>query len=90
MNIHPPCVWPCDRGVFRFSRNVRTICSLVYIFRTLVYLSIVLYAPTVALGTMTRLPSWATILLIGGVATAYTVKVHLVAACLSKWISYLM
>ena len=58
----------------RFSRGVRTTISLIFILKTLGYLGLVLYAPALALSTVTNVPIYATIAVCGGVATAYTIK----------------
>eukprot|EP01051_Picozoa_sp_SAG22_P014747 SAG22_NODE_1834_length_3469_cov_1.557864_4_plen_211_part_00 len=58
----------------RFSRGVRTTIASLFIVKTLGYLGLVLYAPALALSTVTPVPIYATIAVCGGVATAYTVK----------------
>jgi hypothetical protein len=42
------------------------------IFQTLLYAAIVLYAPTIALSSVTSLPWWASILVLGACSTFYT------------------
>ncbi len=63
----------------RFSRRLRTIAAVLFVFRIIVYLAIVLYAPALALNALVGLPLWANILACGGLATIYTVKGGMVA-----------
>ncbi|XP_077488578.1 sodium-coupled monocarboxylate transporter 1-like [Amblyomma americanum] len=54
------------------STAIRNIVSAVFILQTLIYLGVVLYGPSLALGSVTGLPVWASILLNGFVSTFYT------------------
>ncbi|KAK8759657.1 hypothetical protein V5799_002711 [Amblyomma americanum] len=54
------------------STAIRNIASAVFILQTLIYLGVVLYGPSLALGSVTGLPVWASILLNGFVSTFYT------------------
>ena len=57
------------------SRIVRLLASFSYIISIILYMGVVLYAPCLALHTITGLPVVALILLGGIVATIYTVLV---------------
>ncbi|KAL3195873.1 hypothetical protein MRX96_045483, partial [Rhipicephalus microplus] len=54
------------------SRAVRKIGSILFIVHTLLYLGVALYGPSLALGSVTGLPVWSSILLNGAVCTFYT------------------
>ena len=47
--------------------------------QTVLYIAIVLYAPSIALSTVTELPWWASIIILGVCATVYTVLGGIVA-----------
>ena len=57
------------------SRVVRLFASFSYMISIILYMGVVLYAPCLALHTITGLPVVALILLGGIVATIYTVMV---------------
>ncbi|XP_037558045.1 sodium-coupled monocarboxylate transporter 1-like [Dermacentor silvarum] len=54
------------------STAVRNIASAVFIVQTLLYMGVVLYGPSLALGSVTGIPVWSSILLNGVVCTFYT------------------
>nr|XP_050027167.1 sodium-coupled monocarboxylate transporter 2-like [Dermacentor andersoni]XP_054922405.1 sodium-coupled monocarboxylate transporter 2-like [Dermacentor andersoni]XP_054922406.1 sodium-coupled monocarboxylate transporter 2-like [Dermacentor andersoni] len=54
------------------SRAIRKIGSIIFIVHTMFYLGVALYGPSLALGSMTGLPVWSSILLNGAVCTFYT------------------
>ncbi|XP_065305227.2 sodium-coupled monocarboxylate transporter 2-like [Dermacentor albipictus] len=54
------------------STAVRNIASAVFIVQTLLYMGVVLYGPSLTLGSVTSLPVWSSILLNGFVCTFYT------------------
>lgn len=54
------------------SRAIRKIGSVLFIVHTLLYLGVALYGPSLALGSVTGLPVWSSILLNGVVCTFYT------------------
>uniref|UniRef100_A0A224Z6X6 Sodium/solute symporter n=1 Tax=Rhipicephalus zambeziensis TaxID=60191 RepID=A0A224Z6X6_9ACAR len=54
------------------STVVRNIASVVFIMSTLLYMGVVLYGPALALGSVTGIPVWSSILLNGVVCTFYT------------------
>nr|XP_037281085.1 sodium-coupled monocarboxylate transporter 1-like [Rhipicephalus microplus] len=54
------------------STAVRNIASAVFIVQTLLYMGVVLYGPSLALGSVTGIPVWSSILLNGIVCTFYT------------------
>lgn len=66
---------PCDAATSlrhaqaRFSKNLRTFASCLFIFRVIVYLAIVLYAPALALNALVGLPVYANLLMCGTLAT---------------------
>ncbi|CAN7988188.1 unnamed protein product [Ixodes hexagonus] len=54
------------------STAVKSIASGIFILATLLYTGVVLYGPSLALGSVTGVPVWASILLNGLVCTFYT------------------
>lgn len=54
------------------SRAIRKIGSIIFIVHTMFYLGVALYGPSLALGSVTGLPVWSSILLNGAVCTFYT------------------
>ncbi len=56
----------------RFSVTLRTLASLSFILRVLLWLAAATYAPALALEQVTGLPLWFTILCTGIVTTIYT------------------
>ncbi|CAN7981776.1 unnamed protein product [Ixodes pacificus] len=54
------------------STAVRNVASGVFIVQTLLYMGVVLYGPSLALGSVTGIPVWMTIVLNGLVCTFYT------------------
>ncbi|KAF0307766.1 Sodium-coupled monocarboxylate transporter 1 [Amphibalanus amphitrite] len=58
---------------YRFdNRLLRTLCVLVYLLRTSLYMAIALYAPSLALSFVTGLPLWIAIVGSAAVGTLYT------------------
>lgn len=56
----------------RFSKGVRVYTALVYILQMVLYLSLVLYAPCLALSVVTGLNKWIAVFSVGIVCTFYT------------------
>lgn len=56
-----------------YSVPVRILGSLSFITNTLLYMGVVLYGPSVALESVTGLPVWMSILILGLICTFYTV-----------------
>ncbi|XP_048248390.1 sodium-dependent multivitamin transporter-like [Haliotis rufescens] len=56
----------------RFSKPVRVIASITFIVQTIVYMSFVLYAPSLALNQVTGFSLWGSVGAVGGVVTLYT------------------
>lgn len=56
----------------RFSVGLRTLSSVLFISRVILWLSVVTYAPALALEHVTGMPMWLSILLTGGLTTLYT------------------
>ncbi|KAL8588987.1 hypothetical protein ACOMHN_065769 [Nucella lapillus] len=56
----------------RFSTPVRILCSVITIIQTLVYFSFILYAPSLALSSVTSIGLWGSVVAIGAVVTFYT------------------
>src|SRR3954447_18419237 len=56
----------------RFSVQVRTLASASFIVRVTLWLALATYAPALALGQLTGLPLWFTILCTGVLTTFYT------------------
>lgn len=58
---------------YRFdSRFLRSVGTFMFILNTLIYMSIVIYAPAIALSGAANLPLWPFILAVGFVGTVYT------------------
>ncbi|TGZ56703.1 hypothetical protein CRM22_010104 [Opisthorchis felineus] len=57
---------------FRFGKSVRWIASLIFCFQMWFYISLVLYAPALAISQVSGLPLWLSIITTGVVATFYT------------------
>lgn len=56
----------------RFDLQVRTWSSAMFILRVLFYLALAIYAPSLALASVTGLPLWFSIAVIGILTTIYT------------------
>ena len=54
------------------SGTLRRLATLIFMLNTLVYMAIVIYAPSIALSGVTSLSLWPFILLVGLVSTVYT------------------
>ena len=65
---------------FRFNRTIRVLACLLFLLRVVVYLSVVLLAPAVALSAVTGIPQWTVLLVCGVAATLYTLKGGMVRA----------
>ncbi len=57
----------------RFGRSARLLASGLFLLARLGWMATVVYAPALALSVATSLPLWATILVMGVLATTYTV-----------------
>ncbi|TKR96406.1 hypothetical protein L596_010424 [Steinernema carpocapsae] len=51
---------------------VRKLCAVVFILNNLVYMGVVVYGPAVALNSVTDLPTYSAIILVGVSSTLYT------------------
>lgn len=56
----------------RFSVGLRTLSSVLFISRVILWLSVATYAPALALEHVTGMPMWLSILVTGGLTTLYT------------------
>ncbi|XP_035684267.1 sodium-coupled monocarboxylate transporter 1-like [Branchiostoma floridae] len=56
----------------RFSKAVRLLCTVLFMVNMLVYMGLVLYAPSLALNAVTGLTLWGAVLGMGLVCTFYT------------------
>ncbi|XP_067672713.1 sodium-coupled monocarboxylate transporter 1-like [Haliotis asinina] len=56
----------------RFNKTVRTWAVILFMFPTIVYVSFVLYAPSLAFNAVTGLDLWGSVAAIGAIATFYT------------------
>uniref|UniRef100_T1JCV3 Sodium-dependent multivitamin transporter n=1 Tax=Strigamia maritima TaxID=126957 RepID=T1JCV3_STRMM len=56
----------------RFNKHLRKFGSLISIIQTLVYISLVLYAPSLAMSQVTGLNLWASVIAVGLLGTVYT------------------
>ncbi|KFM59742.1 Sodium-coupled monocarboxylate transporter 1, partial [Stegodyphus mimosarum] len=55
----------------RFGKCARTFCSLAFVVQMILYMSVVLYAPALALSAVTNLSTWLSVISIGVVCTFY-------------------
>ncbi|XP_055943500.1 sodium-coupled monocarboxylate transporter 1-like [Argiope bruennichi] len=55
----------------RFGKLTRTFTSVVFVVQTMLYMSVVLYAPSLALSAVTNLSTWTSVLSVGMVCTFY-------------------
>ncbi|GBN01615.1 Putative sodium-dependent multivitamin transporter [Araneus ventricosus] len=55
----------------RFGKVARSFTSIVFVFQMILYMSVVLYAPALALSAVTNLSTWVAIISIGVVCTFY-------------------
>ncbi|EEC05300.1 sodium-dependent multivitamin transporter, putative, partial [Ixodes scapularis] len=76
----------------RFSRTLRTICSVCSTLQMVVYMAIVLYGPALALQQVTGVNLWLSVLSIGAVCTFYTsiggIKAIVMADVFMSFIKY--
>jgi SSS family transporter len=56
----------------RFDLQVRTWSAAMFILRVIFYLALAIYAPALALASVTNLPLWFSILVVGVLTTLYT------------------
>ncbi|XP_059167278.1 sodium-coupled monocarboxylate transporter 1-like [Physella acuta] len=56
----------------RFSRGVRTAASMTFVLQMILYMAIVLYAPSLALNAVTGFTLWGSVISVGIVCTLYT------------------
>ncbi|XP_022673285.1 sodium-coupled monocarboxylate transporter 1-like isoform X1 [Varroa destructor] len=56
----------------RFSKTCRMLATLIFSIQMIVYMAIVLYAPSLALSQVTGISVWTSVLSIGTVCTFYT------------------
>ncbi|XP_046554446.1 sodium-coupled monocarboxylate transporter 1-like isoform X1 [Haliotis rubra] len=56
----------------RFNKIVRTMAVILFMFPTIIYVSFVLYAPSLAFNAVTGLDLWGSVVAIGAIATIYT------------------
>lgn len=56
----------------RFSKGVRIFAAIVFIIQMIMYLAIVLYAPSLALNAVTGINVWISVMSVGCVCTFYT------------------
>lgn len=55
----------------RFGKKARLICSVAFVAQMILYMSVVLYAPALALSAVTNLSTWVSVISIGIVCTFY-------------------
>ncbi|XP_049270247.1 sodium-coupled monocarboxylate transporter 1 [Rhipicephalus sanguineus] len=76
----------------RFNRTLRTICSVSSALQMIVYMSIVLYGPALALQQVTGVNLWLSVVSIGVVCTFYTtvggIKAIVMADVFMSFIKY--
>ncbi|GFS54763.1 putative sodium-dependent multivitamin transporter, partial [Nephila pilipes] len=56
----------------RFCKTARLLASSVFIIQVIIYMSIILYAPAIALNAVTGVSKWTSVFLIGVVCTVYS------------------
>ncbi|KAL6955276.1 hypothetical protein U1Q18_045056 [Sarracenia purpurea var. burkii] len=69
--------WDCDEGTdrqyleLRFGKTLRIFSSLAFVVQMLLYMSIVLVAPSIALQIITKMPYVSCIIIVGFVSSGY-------------------
>jgi len=58
----------------RFCQHVRTVVSLLFVLKTICYLAVVLYAPSIVIQQFSHYPAWYGIIVFGCLTTAITAK----------------
>ncbi|XP_067672711.1 sodium-coupled monocarboxylate transporter 1-like [Haliotis asinina] len=56
----------------RFNKTVRIMAVVIFLIPTIIYVSFVLYAPSLAFNAVTGLDLWGSVAAIGAIATTYT------------------
>ena len=56
----------------RFHSSVKSMATIVYLIQTIIYVGMVVYAPSLALETVTGLGKWASVWLTGTICIFYT------------------
>ncbi|RUS75238.1 hypothetical protein EGW08_017003 [Elysia chlorotica] len=56
----------------RFNKGVRTAASLTFVLQMILYMALVLYAPSLALNAVTGFTLWGAVISVGVVCTIYT------------------
>ncbi|XP_030845995.1 sodium-coupled monocarboxylate transporter 1 [Strongylocentrotus purpuratus] len=56
----------------RFNRTVRTICTIIFSFQTIMYMGIAMYTPALAINAVTGMDLWACVVSTGLVCIFYT------------------
>ncbi|XP_067673778.1 sodium-dependent multivitamin transporter-like [Haliotis asinina] len=57
---------------YRFGKTIRTAGSMTFVVQMVLYMSIVLYAPSLALNAVTGFTLWGSVISVGVVCTLYT------------------
>ncbi|MDP6470376.1 MAG: sodium/solute symporter [Kiritimatiellia bacterium] len=74
----------------RFGSRTRYAVSMLFVLARLGWMGTVIYAPAVALTVATGLPQWVAILLMGSVATLYTVMGGLAAVLWTDLVQFVI
>jgi Na+/proline symporter len=56
---------------------VRVLGSCLFLLQNLLYMGVALWAPVIAISSVTSMPEWVAILAAGGICTLYTAVVTL-------------
>ena len=75
---------------FRFGRSARVAVAILFLLARLGWLGTVIYAPALALSVVTSLPLWISILLMGLLATIYTVMGGLAAVVWTDVVQFII
>ncbi|CAG0880842.1 unnamed protein product [Darwinula stevensoni] len=54
------------------TKSVRILGSVIFILQQVLYMTVALYAPVIAVASVTPFPEWTAILVAGGICTIYT------------------
>ncbi|CAG0918662.1 unnamed protein product [Notodromas monacha] len=77
--IYVPVMYPLNlSSSFQYfdvrypGKEVRSVAACIYLLYMSLYMGVALFAPVVALSSMTGFPQWAAILIAGGICTIYS------------------
>ena len=79
-----PCVPPQYLEMRYGTRWVRCTASGMYVVQMILYQAVVIYAPALAIASVTDFPLWVSVITVGVIASVYTAIVS-VDWCVGVW-----